>query len=72
MNQMIEQRKIFDLLGRSLGRKLDGLLVNADFSYGYPIHNEVLQLVRDEAIVLENPISGQIRDKMTSDLNPSE
>ena len=69
---MIEERKIFDLLGRCLMRRLDGMLVNADFSYGYSIQDEVPQLLRDEAIVLENKISGQIRNKMTGDFNHSE
>ncbi|MBN00440.1 MAG: hypothetical protein CMJ77_15090 [Planctomycetaceae bacterium] len=53
LNARIADERVFDALGRKIERSVDGLLVNEDASYGYPIFDEVPHLLRDEAIVLE-------------------
>ena len=53
LNARIADERVFDALGRKIERSIDGLLVNKDGSYGYPIFDEVPHLLRDEAIVLE-------------------
>ena len=53
LNARIADERVFDALGRKIERSVDGLLVNEDASYGYPIFDEVPHLLRDEATVLE-------------------
>ena len=67
INQLIDQRRVFDVLGRCLTRPVDGMLVNEAFSYGYPIHDEVVHLLRDEAIVLNDLDSSETHGDATND-----
>ena len=48
------------------------MLVNEAASYGYPIYDGVVQLVRDEAIVLDDQISNLVRNKSIGGFNKSE
>ncbi len=56
VNQTIGDGKASDRKGRAISDQLEAGLINADKSFAYSILAEIMQLIADEAIVLDDTI----------------
>ena len=53
INDAIEQRQLRDSLGRLVTQKANNGLVDRDEKCFYPVHNESLQMIREEVVDIE-------------------
>lgn len=61
-NEQIIDGGVSNVLGQALTEPLEGLLTNADQSYGYPIRNGTPDMVEGEAIELSDYETFEIED----------
>ena len=53
LNEAIARRRLHDRLGRLVTRRLENVLINEDESFAYPVFDEIINLLADEAIPLD-------------------